>query len=143
MQFPYLDITTAQAAGDSPFFAGVIAYWTSEAQTRTESEPAFKMMELKAQELSGYSVSSNIILQDAAFGLEKLLMTLFGKAVAWYGRNDMRNLPASEVFTAFRNAISGVWVVRCQKPPRFSRPCETRSALTGARDTWPDGLELL
>jgi len=41
-------------------------------------------MELKAQELSGYSVSSNIILQDAAFGLEKFLMTLFGKAVAWY-----------------------------------------------------------
>src|SRR5260370_6350669 len=42
------------------------------------------MMELKAQELSGYSVSSNIHLQDAAFGLEKFLMTLFAKAVAWY-----------------------------------------------------------
>jgi HK97 family phage major capsid protein len=84
LQFPYLDITTAQAAGNSPFFGGVIAYWTSEAQTRTEVEPAFKMMELKAQELSGYSVSSNIILQDAAFGLEKFLFTLFGKAVAWY-----------------------------------------------------------
>jgi HK97 family phage major capsid protein len=84
LQFPYLDITTAQAAGNSPFFAGVIANWTQEAQTRTEVEPAFKMMELKAQELSGYSVSSNILLQDAAFGLEKFLFTLFGKAVAWY-----------------------------------------------------------
>ncbi len=84
LQFPYLDITTAQSAGNSPFFGGVIASWTSEAQTRTETEPAFKMMELKAQELSGYSVSSNILLQDAAFGLEKFLMTLFGKAVAWY-----------------------------------------------------------
>jgi HK97 family phage major capsid protein len=62
----------------------VIANWTQEAQTRTEVEPAFKMMELKAQELSGYSVSSNILLQDAAFGLEKFLFTLFGKAVAWY-----------------------------------------------------------
>jgi HK97 family phage major capsid protein len=84
LQFPYLDITTAQASGNSPFFGGVIAYWTSEAQTRTETEPQFKMMELKAQELSGYSVSSNILLQDAAFGLEKFLFTLFGKAVAWY-----------------------------------------------------------
>jgi HK97 family phage major capsid protein len=84
LQFPYLDITTAQAASNSPFFGGVIAGWTSEAQTRTESDPGFKMMELKAQELSGYSVSSNILLQDAAFGLEKFLMTLFGKAVAWY-----------------------------------------------------------
>jgi len=42
------------------------------------------MMELKAQELAGYSVSSNIMLQDAGFGLEKFLFTLFGKAVAWY-----------------------------------------------------------
>jgi HK97 family phage major capsid protein len=84
LQFPYLDITTAQSAGNTPFFGGVIANWTSEAQTRTETEPKFKMMELKAQELSGYSVSSNILLQDAAFGLEKFLFTLFGKAVAWY-----------------------------------------------------------
>jgi HK97 family phage major capsid protein len=84
LHFPYLDISTAQAAGNSPFFGGVIANWTSEAQTRTEVEPKFKMMELKAQELSGYSVSSNILLQDAAFGLEKFLFTLFGKACAWY-----------------------------------------------------------
>jgi HK97 family phage major capsid protein len=84
LQFPYLDISTAQAAGNSPFFGGVIANWTREAQIRTETESTFKMMELKANELSGYSVSSNILLQDAAFGLEKFLFTLFGKAVAWY-----------------------------------------------------------
>jgi HK97 family phage major capsid protein len=84
LQFPFLDITTAQPAGNSPFFGGVIANRTNESQTRTETEPAFKMMELKAQELSGYSVSSNVLLQDAAFGLEKFLFTLFGKAVAWY-----------------------------------------------------------
>lgn len=84
LQFPYLDITTVQSAGNSPFFGGVIASWTSEAQTRTETEPQFKMMELKAQELSGYTVSSNVLLQDAAFGLEKFLFTLFGLAVTWY-----------------------------------------------------------
>src|SRR5207244_2002371 len=84
LQFPYLDITTAQAAGVSPFFGGVTMSWTEEAQTRTETEPQFKMMELKAHELSGYSVSSNVLLQDAAFGLEKFLLTLFGRAVGWY-----------------------------------------------------------
>ncbi len=84
LQFPFLDITTALSAGNSPFFGGVIANWTAEAQSRTETEPKFKMMELKAQELSGYSVSSNVLLQDAAFGLEKFLLTLFGKAVGWY-----------------------------------------------------------
>jgi hypothetical protein len=84
LQFPYLDVTTVQSAGVSPFFGGVQMYWTEEAQTRTETEPQFKMMELKAHELSGYSVSSNVLLADAAFGLEKFLMTLFGQAIAWF-----------------------------------------------------------
>jgi HK97 family phage major capsid protein len=84
LQFPYLDVTTAQSAGVSPFFGGVQMYWTEEAQTRTETEPQFKMMELKAHELSGYSVSSNVLLQDAAFGLEKFLMSLFGLAIGWF-----------------------------------------------------------
>ncbi len=41
-------------------------------------------MELKANELSGYSVSSNVLLQDSAVGLEKFLMTLFAKAIGWF-----------------------------------------------------------
>jgi HK97 family phage major capsid protein len=84
LQFPYLDVTTVQASGTSPFFGGVILNWTEEAQTRTETEPQFKMLELKAHELSGYAVSSNILLQDASFGLERFLYTIFGKAIGWY-----------------------------------------------------------
>jgi HK97 family phage major capsid protein len=84
LQFPYLDVTTVQAAGNSPFFGGVVLNWTEEAQTRTETEPQFKMLELKAHELSGYAISSNILLQDASFGLEKFLYTIFGKAIGWY-----------------------------------------------------------
>src|SRR5262249_56197064 len=84
LQFPYLDITTVQSAGVSPFFGGVQMAWTEEAQTRTETEPQFKMMELKAHALSAYSPSSNVLLQDSAFGLERFLMTLFGKAIAWF-----------------------------------------------------------
>jgi HK97 family phage major capsid protein len=44
LQFPYLDVTTVQSAGVSPFFGGVQMFWTAEAQTRTETEPTFKMM---------------------------------------------------------------------------------------------------
>jgi HK97 family phage major capsid protein len=84
LQIPYLDVTTAQAAGVSPFFGGLQMYWTAEAQTRTETEPQFKQMELKAWELSGYSVSSNVLLQDSVIGLEKFLMTLFAKAIGWF-----------------------------------------------------------
>ena len=71
-------------AGVSPFFGGVQMYWTAEAQTRTETEPQFKQMELKAWELSGYCVSTNVLLQDSIIGLEKFLMTLFAKSIAWF-----------------------------------------------------------
>jgi HK97 family phage major capsid protein len=84
LQIPFLDITTVQSAGVSPFFGGVQMSWTAEAQTRTETEPQFKQMELKAWELSGYSVSSNVLLQDSIIGLEKFLMTLFAKAIGWF-----------------------------------------------------------
>jgi HK97 family phage major capsid protein len=77
-------VTTVQAAGVSSLIGGVQMYWTAEAQARTETEPQFKQMELKANELSGYSVSSNVLLQDAAFGLEKYLFNLFGRAIGWY-----------------------------------------------------------
>jgi HK97 family phage major capsid protein len=84
LQFPYLDVTTAQSAGTAPWFGGILFNWTEEAQTRTETEPQFKMLELKAHELSGYTISSNVLLQDAAFGLEKFLFTTFSKALAFY-----------------------------------------------------------
>jgi HK97 family phage major capsid protein len=84
LQIPYLDISTVQSAGVSPFFGGVQMSWTAEAQTRTETEPAFKQMELKAWELSGYSVSSNVLLQDSVIGLEKFIMNLFALAIAWF-----------------------------------------------------------
>lgn len=84
LMFPYLDVTTVQAAGTTPFFGGVVMNWTEEAQSRTETAPTFKQMELKAHELSGYAVSSNVLLQDAVFGLERFLMRVFSQAIAWY-----------------------------------------------------------
>lgn len=83
LQIPYLDITTAQAAGVSAFFGGMQASWTAEAQTRTEYEPQFKQLELRPWELSAYSVSSNVLLQDAIGGFEKFLMVLFAKVIGW------------------------------------------------------------
>ena len=41
LQIPYLDVTTVQSAGVSPFFGAVQMTWTAEAQTRTETEPQF------------------------------------------------------------------------------------------------------
>jgi HK97 family phage major capsid protein len=42
LQFPLLDVSTAQAAGVSPMVGGLQLRWTTEGNTRTETEPQFK-----------------------------------------------------------------------------------------------------
>jgi HK97 family phage major capsid protein len=80
---PTPDITTIQPAGVSPFFGGVQIYWTGEAQTRTESEPAFKQMELRAWELSAYLTTSRPLHDDSP-ALARWLIRMFSQAVAWF-----------------------------------------------------------
>lgn len=82
--FPVLDQATSAGAGNSSFLAGVQATWVAEAATRSESEPAFRQMELTAWELSFISIASNTLLADSAVGLDALLTELFGMAIAWY-----------------------------------------------------------
>ncbi len=83
-QIPFLDQTTAQTAGRSAFFGGVVANWVGEAGALTETEPTFRLMELVAHKLAGYTLSSTEEQEDSAIGLEQLLKTLFSKAIAWY-----------------------------------------------------------
>lgn len=83
-QIPFLDQTTARTAGQSAFLAGVVANWTGEAGGLTETEPTFRMLELVAHKLAGYTLASTEEMDDSAIGLEQLLKTLFAKAIAWY-----------------------------------------------------------
>lgn len=84
VQVPVLDVTTAPAAGDSAFLGGVVARWTEEAGSITETEPTFKQLELTNHELMGYSKISNTLLADNGVGLERFLLTLFGRAISWF-----------------------------------------------------------
>lgn len=84
LDVPSLDHTGTGAAGQSPFLGGVVASWTNEAATRSESEPTFRTTSLKAWELSFYTVASNNLLADNAVGLDSLLTQLFTAAIAWY-----------------------------------------------------------
>lgn len=84
VQVPALDVTTAPSAGNSAFLGGVVATWTEEADTLSETEPNLKQIELTNYELSGYSKISNTLLADSSIGVENFLMKLFSKAVAWY-----------------------------------------------------------
>ena len=84
VQVPSLDIVTKNGAGNSNLLGGVIANWTAEAATRTETEPQFRMTTLTAWELSFYTVASNTLLMDNAVGLDSFLTQLFAAAIAWY-----------------------------------------------------------
>ena len=81
---PALDQTEIPSAGQTAFFGGMNAYWVEEAQSRPETQPTFKQIELTARELSGVSYVSRTLLQDNAFGLNTILTRLFARAIGWH-----------------------------------------------------------
>lgn len=83
-RIPALDQNAAPTAGigQSAFAGGVVATWTGEAGALTETEPAFEEIEYNIHKMAGYSLVSNELIADSAQGVESLLVTLFGRAVA-------------------------------------------------------------
>lgn len=84
LQLPSLDVTGSGVAGQSPFLGGVAASWGPEATIGAESEPTFGQTDLKANQLSFYSIVSNTLLADSAIGLDSLLTHLFAAAIGFY-----------------------------------------------------------
>lgn len=70
--------------GTPASLAGVVATWTAEAGTKTETEPTFDIVKLKPHELSGYSLISKKLMADNGVALEAVLKRLFGEAIGWY-----------------------------------------------------------
>jgi HK97 family phage major capsid protein len=68
----------------SSLFGGASAKWTQEAATMTESEPTFGQARFTANELTGYTVCSNTLLQDNAVGLSSFLQRVLTEVPAWY-----------------------------------------------------------
>ena len=86
----------AQAAttgGDH--FAGVAFTWGAEATDKSESEPEFESLELMAKKLSGYTESSDELLEDNDVNLANFLVNLFGRA--WYYTTDSQFLSGTGV----------------------------------------------
>lgn len=84
VQWPMLDITTAQAAGTTPYYGGIYFQWQPENATITETDPTFRQATWTAWDLVGTTVSSNQLLADNGIGLDALLTQLFGGAISWY-----------------------------------------------------------
>ena len=78
---PTLD-QTGSTSGVANIYGGVIPKWTAEAASKEETQPAFRQMEIIAHKLICYTEASDELLADSAIGLETLLTTLFGGAIA-------------------------------------------------------------
>ena len=72
------------ASHASTVFGGVQAYWTAESGALTETNPTFRQVQLTAKKLTGYTTTSNELLEDAAITLEALLVRMFGEALAYF-----------------------------------------------------------
>jgi HK97 family phage major capsid protein len=85
VHYPALDQTTPSGtAGQTSYTGGMVAGWTGEAATRQETEPKFKSVILKPNELSGYTLASRNLLRDNIIALETMLTDLIRDTVKWY-----------------------------------------------------------
>lgn len=91
LNIPMLKQSAQPSSGSTNFFGGVVASWTAEAGTLTETEPAFKNVKLVPHKLAGYTLASDELVADNAIALEALLVRLFGEAIAWFEDYNFMN----------------------------------------------------
>jgi HK97 family phage major capsid protein len=78
----------------SSIFGGIVAYWTEEGASLTETQASFGRVVLEAKKLTAYSEAPNELVADApAFGA--FLDQILPEAIAWY--EDLAFLTGSGV----------------------------------------------
>lgn len=84
INIPVLD-QTGTTAGLPHWFGGLRAYWQEEASQKTESDPAFRLIELVAHKLIMYTRASDELVDDSAISLQDFLSGPMGfaGAIAW------------------------------------------------------------
>ncbi len=72
ISIPVLD-QTGDTAGTSNMYGGMVAKWTEEGATKSETEPEFRDIQLIAHKLVCYTVATDELLDDEAVGLVAFL----------------------------------------------------------------------
>lgn len=84
LNIPTYDQTITPTTGSSATFAGIVGTWNPEGVTFSNTQPAFRQNKLVARDLTMYTIVNNQLLDDNAYGLEQLLVTMFRDAMAWF-----------------------------------------------------------
>lgn len=84
VNIPVLD-QTGTTTGIPHWFGGLRAYWQEEASLKTQSDPAWRSIELVAHKLIMYTRASDELVDDAAISLQDFLSGPLGfaGAIAW------------------------------------------------------------
>lgn len=86
LSLPYLNQTSAPATNSSALIGNIQLVWGLEGAS-AETEPTFSLLELIANKLTGYWVSSMELDEDCAPAMDVLGPQLMGRAVAWFEDN--------------------------------------------------------
>lgn len=70
---PVLD-QTGSTPGQGAWFGGMVSFWTEEGADAGESEPRFRQETLTAHNMTAYTVTSQILLDDSAQSLEDFFL---------------------------------------------------------------------
>lgn len=78
--FPKIDSTS----NVSSVFGGIVAYWTEEGATLTESQAKFARLVLEAKKLTAYTEVPNELVSDSAISFGAFIDDIFPEALAFY-----------------------------------------------------------
>lgn len=78
-----VDLTAANASGESPLFGGMTMAFQQEGVQVTESEPVFAQPRLVSRNLQSYVVVSNQMVNDGGPALGAYLESIFARLILW------------------------------------------------------------
>lgn len=78
--FPAVDATS----NVSSVFGGIVAYWTEEGATLTDTQPSFSRIILDAKKLTAYTQIPNELISDSIASFQAMLDQMFPEALGWY-----------------------------------------------------------
>ncbi|WP_422929195.1 phage major capsid protein [Singulisphaera sp. PoT] len=81
--YPMLNQTFVPGGGASAYYGGVNMTWLGEAQPGTLTEPNFKQVHIKTNELQGLTKLSRFLVNDSFLAIEAELKAIFSGAIAY------------------------------------------------------------
>jgi HK97 family phage major capsid protein len=78
--FPMIDSTS----NSSSIYGGIVAYWTEEGGTMTDTSPSFGRVMLEAKKLTVYTQVPQELVSDSIISFQPFISQIFPEGLSWY-----------------------------------------------------------